>query len=129
MHEKETPSSHRSASTEENESHSKESDIVDADLAQQNSADKAEFNQEQPQKRSIWKRLNPFYMTHVPPVPSSDAGLVPEMKSNWFSRLTWGWMGSIMLVHSIFMNEVDFHSSGINGHYRKRIYGITMNRD
>ena len=96
MQEKETSSSQRTASTEEN-SHTKENHFVD--FTQKNSGDELHLQDEQANpKRSIWRKLNPFYMTHVPPVPATDAGLVPEMGASWLSKLTWGWMGSLMMV-------------------------------
>lgn len=44
-------------------------------------------------------RLNPLRMSEVPPVPEFDAGLVPERSASWFSKLTWGWMTSLMMVY------------------------------
>lgn len=49
-------------------------------------------------KTSWWKRLNPFHRGAVPPIPRDDAGLVPEMTANWFSKLTWGWISPLMMV-------------------------------
>jgi hypothetical protein len=54
----------------------------------------------EPQGKKSWiHRLNPFYSGEVPPVPAEDAGLVPEMQANFLSKLTWGWMGSLMMVN------------------------------
>lgn len=44
------------------------------------------------------RRLNPFYVDDPPPVPDSDAGLIPEVTANWFERLTFGWLAPLMLV-------------------------------
>lgn len=49
-------------------------------------------------KRTWFQKVNPFYSGEVPPVPAVDAGLVPEMQANFLSKLTWGWMGSLMMV-------------------------------
>jgi len=91
--EKETSSSQRTASTEEN-GHNKDADYLD--LQHQNSND--DTNLQRPEKRSIWHRLNPFHTSTIPPVPATDAGLVPEVGANFLSKLTWGWMGSLMMV-------------------------------
>src|SRR5438046_972707 len=48
----------------------------------------------------IW-RLNPFRADEMPPVPESDAGLVPEMTACWFSKLTWAWMSPLMMVFKL----------------------------
>jgi hypothetical protein len=54
---------------------------------------------ERQQKKASWiKRLNPFHTSQLPPVPLHDAGLVPEVKASFFSKLTWGWVGSLMMV-------------------------------
>jgi len=44
------------------------------------------------------QRVNPFYVEDPPPVPDSDAGLIPEVTANWFSKLTFAWLGPLMLV-------------------------------
>ena len=49
-------------------------------------------------KKSFWQKLNPFLAGEVPPVPSADAGLVPDLHANFWSKLTWGWMGPLMMV-------------------------------
>jgi len=48
-------------------------------------------------KKKWWQRLNPFLGGEIPPVPA-DAGLVPDLKANWWNKLTWGWMGPLMMV-------------------------------
>jgi hypothetical protein len=54
---------------------------------------------ERQQKKPSWlSRLNPFSTHHIPPVPTTDAGLVPEVKASFLSKLTWGWVGSLMMV-------------------------------
>jgi len=58
-----------------------------------------EDNEEQPRKRSWAHRLNPLKRDEIPPVPEYDAGLVPELEAHWFSKLTWGWMGPLMMVY------------------------------
>jgi hypothetical protein len=81
---KEESTSARSASTEE---HSKEY------------SDEHPAGGEEPQTTKSWiHKLNPFSSGQVPPVPAEDAGLVPEMQANFFSKLTWGWMSSLMMV-------------------------------
>ena len=50
-------------------------------------------------------RLNPLKLKEIPPVPECDAGLVPELQANWFSKLTWGWMGPLMMVHPHFLHH------------------------
>jgi hypothetical protein len=57
-------------------------------------------NEKTHQKRSWLRRLNPFSWDDLPPVPKSDAGLVPEIQANWLSKLTWGWISPLMLVHT-----------------------------
>jgi hypothetical protein len=82
---KEESTSARSASTEE---HSKEY-----------SDEQHPAGGEEPQTTKSWiHRLNPVSSGQVPPVPAEDAGLVPEMQANFFSKLTWGWMSSLMMV-------------------------------
>lgn len=49
-------------------------------------------------KKSWLRKLNPFLAREVPPVPSEDAGLVPDLQANFWNKLTWGWMGPLMLV-------------------------------
>jgi hypothetical protein len=44
------------------------------------------------------RRVNPFYVDDPPPVPDSDAGLIPEVTASWFERLTFGWLAPLMLV-------------------------------
>jgi hypothetical protein len=44
------------------------------------------------------RRVNPFYVEDPPPVPDSDAGLVPEATANWFSKLTFSWLAPLMFV-------------------------------
>jgi lipopolysaccharide export LptBFGC system permease protein LptF len=56
-------------------------------------------------KKSWLRRLNPFHRSTSPPVPAIDAGLVPDLNANWWSRLTWGWMAPLMMVISI-LNEL-----------------------
>jgi hypothetical protein len=60
-----------------------------------------EDNGEQKRKRSWIHRLNPLKRDEIPPIPECDAGLVPELQANWFSKLTWGWMAPLMMVHTI----------------------------
>jgi len=98
MQEKETGSSQRTASTEEeNGLHHKEAEFVDH--AGSNNGHNTELGKDESKaKPSLWKRLNPLHSTKIPPVPKTDAGLVPELQANWWSKLTWGWMGSLMLV-------------------------------
>jgi hypothetical protein len=55
-------------------------------------------DQRQQKKRSWAQRLNPFLAGEVPPVPADDAGLVPDLQANFWSKLTWGWMGPLMMV-------------------------------
>ena len=58
-----------------------------------------ERHDETEKKKKSWlQRLNPFLAGEVPPVPAEDAGLVPEMRANFWSRLTWGWMSPLMMV-------------------------------
>lgn len=64
-----------------------------------------EDNEEQQRKRPWIDRLNPLKLKQIPPVPECDAGLVPELQANWFSKLTWGWMGPLMMVHSDFLHH------------------------
>lgn len=81
---KEESTSARSASTEE---HGKE--FVDSH---------GHGGEEPKEEKSWFQKLNPFYSGEVPPVPLEDAGLVPEMQANFLSKLTWGWMGPLMMV-------------------------------
>lgn len=53
------------------------------------------------QKKSWLQRLNPFLAGEVPPVPAEDAGLVPDVQANFWNKLTWGWMGPLMMVNSV----------------------------
>lgn len=68
---------------------------------------KAEFDQiggdeRHQQNNESWiQRLNPFHTSHVPPVPLHDAGLVPEVQAGFLSKLTWGWVGSLMMVSTL----------------------------
>jgi hypothetical protein len=49
--------------------------------------------------KSWLQKLNPFLVSEVPPVPADDAGLVPDMQANLWNKLTWGWMGPLMMVN------------------------------
>ena len=53
---------------------------------------------ERPTKKSWIRRLNPFHIGKIPPVPESDVGLVSEMMASWFSKLTSNWMSPLMMV-------------------------------
>src|SRR5271170_134930 len=57
-------------------------------------------------KKSWLQKLNPFLAGEIPPVPTEDAGLVPDLKANWWAKLTWGWMGPLMLVR---FARISFH--------------------
>src|SRR5436309_5062332 len=54
-----------------------------------------------PVKKSWARRLNPFLSDKLPPIPESDAGLVPEIHANWFSKLTWAWISPLMMVYEV----------------------------
>ena len=58
-------------------------------------------DEERPREKSWLRWLNPFHAEVIPPVPATDAGLVPDLKASWWSRLTWGWMAPLMMVISI----------------------------
>ena len=60
--------------------------------------EEGESKQELPVKKSWARRLNPLISKTVPPIPEFDAGLVPEVNANWFSKLTWGWISPLMMV-------------------------------
>src|SRR5271170_1232179 len=49
-------------------------------------------------KKTWYQRLDPFMAGGIPPVPDYDAGLIPDLQANWWSKLTWGWMAPLMLV-------------------------------
>ena len=56
-------------------------------------------NATEPSVKKSWiQRLNPFHIGKIPPIPESDAGLVPEMMASWLSKLTWNWMSPLMMV-------------------------------
>jgi len=82
-----TPSQ-RSGSTDENQKH----EFVDGG---------DERFDEKTQKKSFWQKLNPFLAGEIPPVPTGDAGLVPDLQANFWSKLTWGWMGPLMMVSEL----------------------------
>jgi hypothetical protein len=50
------------------------------------------------QKKSWLRRLNPFLAGETPPVPTEDAGLVPDVQANFWNKLTWGWMSPLMMA-------------------------------
>jgi len=116
-----TPSQ-RSGSTDENHKH----EFID------NGGE--EPQEETTPKKSWLQKLNPFLAGGIPPVPAEDAGLVPDLKANWWAKLTWGWMGPLMLVrlcktriHCVMSHtNTGFFRSGTSDHYRKKICGITM---
>jgi ATP-binding cassette, subfamily C (CFTR/MRP), member 1 len=66
--------------------------------------DVATIAEKQQHKKRWIHRLNPFVGGESPAVPYSDAGLVPEMNANWFSKLTWGWMTPLMMVNPELMS-------------------------
>jgi hypothetical protein len=84
---KEESTSARSGSTDEQQS---------KDFAKDPPRDQG--GDEPKEKRTWFQKLNPFYSGEVPPVPAVDAGLVPEMHAGFLSKLTWGWMSSLMMV-------------------------------
>ena len=49
-------------------------------------------------KKSWFRKLNPFFAGGIPAVPAEDAGLVPDLQASFWNKLTWGWMGPLMLV-------------------------------
>ena len=64
-----------------------------------------------PQKKTWLQKLNPFSAGEVPPIPAEDAGLVPDIQANWWDKLTWGWMGPLMMVDDrlwLFAHELDW---------------------
>lgn len=56
-------------------------------------------DERQLKKKSWLQRLNPFLAGEVPAVPAEDAGLVPDVGANFWNKLTWGWMGPLMMVY------------------------------
>jgi hypothetical protein len=80
------------------------------------------------QKKTWLQKLNPFSAGEVPPIPAGDAGLVPDLQANWWDKLTWGWMGPLMMVYDILCLFAHEFRLAIKGHCRKKIYGIMMNR-
>ena len=84
LSERETPSERSTLSTE------------DRHHPKQQFDDAPHSGDERPKKK-WWQRLNPFLAGETSPIPD-DAGLVPELKANWWSKLTWGWMGPLMMV-------------------------------
>jgi hypothetical protein len=76
--------SHRSVSTDEDHNQKHEFDDTNPVNGQQ--------------KKKWYKKLNPLYFGDPPPVPAEDAGLVPDLQAGWWGKLTWGWMGSLMMV-------------------------------
>lgn len=80
------------------------------------------------QKRTWFRKLNPFYSGEVLPVPAVDAGLVPELQANFLSKLTWGWMGSLMMVYRLCNDESDDRWD-TRDRYRKRICIVGMRVD
>jgi len=119
-----TPSQ-RSGSTDENHKHEF--------IENENGGDEP---QEETSPKKTWlQKLNPFLAGEIPPVPTEDAGLVPDLKANWWGKLTWGWMGPLMLVRFSKLTSLRHYSSyintgcvrlGISDRYRKKICGITM---
>jgi hypothetical protein len=104
----------------------KESSQTDSQRSASTEEQKHEFTEiggdERPKKRGLLRRLNPFYSETVPPVPANDAGLVPDLKANWWSRLTWGWMAPLMMVHPNSLKLT--YRWDTNGHCRRKIFGI-----
>lgn len=77
------------------------------------------------QKRSWTDRLNPLKWVEIPPVPDCDAGLIPELHANWFSKLTFGWMAPLMMVHSVF-DITEIWRKATRGRCKRRTFGGTM---
>jgi hypothetical protein len=87
----------------ESQSRAKESDGSSDDIDEKKgddlSVDEATFRERLRERLVRWgRRVNPFYVDDPPPVPDSDAGLIPEVTANWFERLTFGWLAPLMLV-------------------------------
>jgi len=85
-----TPS-HRSASTEEDHDQNQKDEFVE---------DINHVNDGEQKKKKWFQKLNPFYTGTTPPVPAEDAGLVPDLQASWWGKLTWGWIGPLMMVSS-----------------------------
>ena len=112
----------RSDITLTEERYKKKTGSEDADDSEEEDKDETE-----PVKRTWFQRLNPFDKGPLPPIPRDDAGLVPEITANWFSKLTWGWISPLMMVMRNFFTCTEyFCRRGIGDHCRRRIYGVTM---
>jgi hypothetical protein len=88
----------------ESQSRVKESDGSSDDIDEKKGDDSVEevtFRDCLRERLVQWgRRVNPFCVDDPPPVPDSDAGLIPEVTANWFERLTFGWLAPLMLVIS-----------------------------